>query len=300
MTLRHLRIFVSVYQTGSMTQAAKKLWMSQPSVSLAIRELEKYYGVLLFDRIGRKIYPTDQGKRLYEYALHIVALFEEMEKGVRDWESLGALRVGASITTGNHLLPVLIEEFGALYPDVCVTATVCNSSDVERAVLDNRVDLALVEGAIDTPQIVRVPFMHDRLCVICAPNSQWAARGSIAVEALAREKLLLRESGSAGREILDSIFSQRQLKVAPVLESISTQAIVRATARGLGLSVLSYLLVQSDLQAGTVCEVRLEDVSLARKFSIIHHKNKYLSPSMCAFMKICMEMGQNSDAGIKI
>lgn len=111
MTLRHMKIFVSVYQNNGITRASEELHLAQPSVSLAIRELEDYYGIRLFDRISRRLYVTEQGKMFYDYALHIVSLFDEMELGIRNWEHMGTLRIGSSITIGNFLLPGLIKKF---------------------------------------------------------------------------------------------------------------------------------------------------------------------------------------------
>ena len=103
MTLRHMKIFVSVYQNNGITRASEELHLAQPSVSLAIRELEDYYGIRLFDRISRRLYVTEQGRMFYDYALHIVSLFDEMELGIRNWEHMGTLRIGSSITIGNFL-----------------------------------------------------------------------------------------------------------------------------------------------------------------------------------------------------
>ena len=109
MTLRHLHIFVSVYEHKSITKAANTLHIAQPSVSLAIKELGEYYGVQLFDRIGRGITPTEAAKHLYGYAIHIVSLFNEMEQHIKNWDNIGTLRIGASITIGTHILPELIK-----------------------------------------------------------------------------------------------------------------------------------------------------------------------------------------------
>ncbi len=111
MTIRHMKIFVSVYQAQSITRAAEQLHMTQPAVSRAIQELEHYYGVCLFERIGRRICSTESAARLYAQALHIIETLDSMEKGLRDWDEFGVLRVGATITLGNFLLPELAARF---------------------------------------------------------------------------------------------------------------------------------------------------------------------------------------------
>lgn len=286
MTLRHMRIFVTVYQCNSITKAAKELHLAQPSVSLAVGELERYYGIKLFDRIAKRLYVTEQGKKLYNYAVHIVSLFDEMEKGIRDWDRVGAIRIGTSITIGNYVLPDGMEAFKRQYPDIKVTVTIKNSTDLEEEVRSNRIDFALVEGMPAPDQMVAVPFMKDKLCFICGMTHPLAARESITLSEAAAQDFLLRESGSAGRELFEGILAAHDLSVEPIWESISTQAIVKAVSRGLGVSVLPYLLVKSEVEEGQVKEIPIEGVDLTRDFSIIYHKNKYLTPSAKAFMKL--------------
>ena len=120
MTLRHLRIFVAVCETGSMTAASAQMFIAQPSISLAISEMEEYYGVKLFDRISRKLYLTDNGRRALQYARHLIDLFDEMEQGIRDQDAVGQLRVGTSITIGTYLLPQYINRLKQVYPSVRV------------------------------------------------------------------------------------------------------------------------------------------------------------------------------------
>src|SRR5690554_7400796 len=111
MTLRHLKIFVAVCETGGATAAGEKLYIAQPSISLAISELEDYYGIKLFDRIAKRLHVTEAGKHFLQYARHIVALFEDMEKEVKNFDAIGLIRVGTSITIGNYLLSDYIKQF---------------------------------------------------------------------------------------------------------------------------------------------------------------------------------------------
>ena len=146
MTLRHLRIFVAVYQERSITRAADRLHLAQPSVSLAIKELEDNYSIRLFERYSRRIYITEQGEQLYNYALHIISLFDEMEEKIPAWKQAGTLRIGSSVTIGNFLLPTLIQKFQEEAPAVRPQVTINNSGFIEEAVLNNQLDFALVEG----------------------------------------------------------------------------------------------------------------------------------------------------------
>lgn len=287
MTLRHMKIFVSVYQNNGITRASEELHLAQPSVSLAIRELEDYYGIRLFDRISRRLYVTEQGRMFYDYALHIVSLFDEMELGIRNWEHMGTLRIGSSITIGNFLLPGLVKKFTTTHPEMNVNVSVHNSSYIEDCILNNRIDFALIEGIPESPQIVRDPFMNDRLCLICGKAHPLASRDAVPLAELEQHNFILREPGSGGREILESLLTGFQIHLNAVWESVSTQAIVKAVAEGLGISILPYLLVADDIRNGVILEKKVEGISLSRKFSIIYHKHKYLTPSAREFIRMC-------------
>ena len=145
MTIRHMKIFVSVYQAQSITRAAEQLHMTQPAVSRAIQELEHYYGVCLFERIGRRICSTESAARLYAQALHIIETLDSMEKGLRDWDEFGVLRVGATITLGNFLLPELAARFQQRHPHLQLRAVVSNGAQLSQHLLENTIDLALIE-----------------------------------------------------------------------------------------------------------------------------------------------------------
>ena len=145
MTIRHIKIFAALYACGcNTTKAAESLHMTQPAVSLAIREMEQYYGTPLFDRIGRRLLLTQAGEQFLRYAHSITGLFDDMEKELRNWDSAGVLRVGASITIGAQFLPSYIQAFSAAHPAVTVKAQVKPSEGLESDLLANRLDLALL------------------------------------------------------------------------------------------------------------------------------------------------------------
>lgn len=290
MTLKHMNIFVRVYQNQSITKAAQELHMVQPAVSIAIKELEKYYGIQLFDRISRHIYPTEHGKRFYQYALHIVSLFDEMETQIKDWDNLGEFRVGSSITIGTSFLPLKIREFRKLYPSIKVSAHIKNSETIIQYILDNQLDIALVEGSISNPQIVQQPFLSDHLCLIAASDHPLSARQSVTTAELEPYDFLLREPGSAGRNMIAGIFAGHNLNIRLIWESASTQALVCGVKNGLGLSVLPYMLIRDELSKGTIRSITISDADLSREYYIIYHKNKYLSRSAKDFIRLCQNL----------
>lgn len=287
MTIRHLKIFVTVCEEGSISKAGQKLFMAQPTVSFAVSELEKHYGVKLFDRLSKRLYLTDSGRKLLPYAQHIVSMFDEMEVGARNLDSSGTLRIGASITIGNCLIPILLKSFLENRPSVAVKMQVDNSEKIEQSVLDNRIDFGLIEGVAHSSQLVSEAFWDDELVLLFAPGHHWETQVSVMPDELKGEPFLMRERGSGGREILESALLLHDIEIEPRWESISTQAIIRAVADGFGVAVLPFLLAEPHLAQGTLVTRPIEDISLKRKFAIIHHKNKYITGIMQEFIGLC-------------
>ncbi len=291
MTLRHMKIFVAVFQNSSITKAADELHLAQPSVSFAVKELEEYYGIRLFERIGRRISPTECGKEFYGYALHIVSMFNDMEKKIRNWDALGTLRIGASITIGTHILPPLLKEYQRHFPDLRVEVTINQSAAIEHHILENNIDIGLIETHPSHPDVVSIPFMEDSLYAIAAPDHPLARCREVTLEQLAEYPFLMREKGSAGRDILDACFAIRQINVRPLWESSSTQAIVRGVAEGLGVAVLPCLLVKKNIEEHTVSMIPLSP-PLNRNLNLIYHRSKYLTDNMNAFLDLCKKYGR--------
>lgn len=293
MTLRHMKIFVTVFQQGSITGAARELHLAQPSVSLAIKELENYYGLRLFERIGRHISPTEGSKEFYNYAIHIVSLFQEMEKKMKNWDAVGSIRIGTSITIGTHILPALTRRFQRKYPELRLKAFISKSSDIEQHLLNNSIDIGLIETQPEHPELTFTPFMEDTMCAIVPCHHPLAGQAEISLPQLAEYPFLMREHGSAGREILDAAFALKQISIRPVWESSSTQAIVRGVSEGIGVAVLPYLLVERDIEEGIVTMVSLTE-PIRRNLNIIYHKSKYLTPNMLAFVEMCTKYGRDN------
>ena len=290
MTLRHMKIFEAVFRHSNITKAAEELHLAQPSVSVAVRELEEYYGICLFERLGRRIVPTELGKEFYGYALHIVSLFDEMEQKIRNWDALGVIRIGASITMGTHILPPLLKQYQALYPELRTEVTIGKSAVIEQHILENKIDIGLIENQSEHPDINVLPFMEDYMQAIVAPDHPLAKYSQVTLEQLAQYPFLMREKGSAGREILDACFALEQITVHPLWESASTQAIVRGVAEGLGVAVLPCLLVRKNIEEHTVKMIPFPQ-PLTRKLNLIWHRSKYLTDNMNAFIELCKKSG---------
>ena len=287
MTLRHLRIFVAVCTWGSITRAAEKLHMAQPSVSLAIRELEEYYQLQLFDRISRKLYLTGDGERFLKYASHITSLFDEMENSMEHWSDMESMSIGSSITIANSLLCECLHSYKLEYPKRQIQILIENSMILEESIVSNQLDLALIEGIPTHEHIQKLSFFKDELAVICARKHPLAEKQKLCLQDIAQEPFLLREKGSGTREILDSIMKVHDIQLHPIWESASTRALVKGVQFGFGISILPYQMVKAELEAGIVTRLYLSDVSFQRDYYIIYHANKHLHAGLMDFIATC-------------
>lgn len=285
MTIRHMRIFLAVYRQMSVTRAAETLHMAQPAVTRAIQELERYYGVRLFERLGRGISATECAHEMYGYAVHIEDAFAEMERRLLNWDASGVLRVGATMTIGSCDLPRIVSRFQAREPGMRVRARVASAMQLSRALMSNELDLALIEGAPPSPELCAQAFGGDRLTLIVPLDSDMPER--VPLEDVLRKPLLLREPGSAGRAAVDRLLEEHDCAVSPAWESASTQALVRAVEAGLGVAILPDQLVRGAIECGQVRERAISDVHLERSFNIVWHRHKYLTPAARRFMEMC-------------
>ena len=286
MTLRHFRIFVAVCKQGGITKAAESLYLAQPAVSLAVRELEEHYDVRLFDRIGRRLYLTEAGKEFLAYAERILALCDDLEKGARQWDEQSPLHIGSSMTIGTKLLPGLVRRFRQQYPAVKVTVEIKNSGFIEKKLLENAMDFALTESVPHSSKRVCRRFMRDHMVAICSPQDPLALREAVTLAELLAQPLLLREKGSGTRELLDSVAGARGLAVEPMWESENAQALIEAVAMGLGVSVLPWQLVSDSIQRGLVAQLPLADAVFQRDFNILYHPDKYMTKPARDFLEL--------------
>ena len=238
MTIRHIRVFLAVYRTLSMTRAAEELHMVQPAVTRSIQELERYYGVKLFERLGRRLYATDCARELYGYASHIDDTFGEMEKRLLNRDASGVLRVGATRTIGNCDLARIVSRFQAENPGLRVRVRIDNGAELERALLSDELDMALMEGAQAAPELAAQPYGGDRLTLIAPPDC--ALGDSVSLEEVLKYPLLMREEGSASRAVAERVLEAHGLAVEPAWESASTQAL-RAHMRNRGRGAQAHI-----------------------------------------------------------
>ncbi|MBS6646858.1 MAG: LysR family transcriptional regulator [Clostridiaceae bacterium] len=288
MTIRHVHIFLSVCECGNnLTKAAEKLYMAQPAVTLAIKEIEKYYGVNLFDRIGKRLYITEAGKQFREYAVRISTLFDDMEKGLKDWDSFGIMRIGASITIGSQFMANYVEAFSKINPNLDIRVLIDTSDVLEQKLLNNELDFALNESSVHQENLIAEPYMEDTLAVICPARQPFYPGQVMTKEEFQRHRFLLREQGSGTREVFDQVMAANNMVIKPMWEAMSTTALVNAVIHGLGIAVVPRRMVSGPLGKGLVYIADVEGIEFKRWFYIVYHRDKLLSKSVQSFMNLC-------------
>jgi DNA-binding transcriptional LysR family regulator len=297
MTVRHMKIFVEVCKADGVTAAAAHLHLSQPAVSLAIKELEEYYGVRLFDRIAKRLRITSTGELLLRYASSIVAQFDELENVIRNWAALGRLRIGSSLTIGSMLMPDLAKSFMKEWSQIELKVVIDSTDVILGKLQANELDLALIEGIAGSSNLVAEAFLPDELTVVCSPTHPLATAGRIGLGGLRQEKILLRERGSGTRDLFDHAMAAQGVLIDPAWESSSTTALIHAAANGLGLSVVPLRLAKTFLDRHVVSLLTIDGVSLHREFYLVHQKGKYLPPAAVAFMDLCRAVAADHGDG---
>lgn len=289
MTYRHFSIFLAVCDTRNMTKAAGQLHMTQPAVSQAIGELEAHYAARLFERLGRKLYITKAGQRLLTYARHIVHLHVQAEEEMRRFGALYRVRLGATVTIGSSVLLRLLLELDRLHPDNQIVSLIQNTAVLENMLLDDALDLALIEGEVHAKDLKTEIFLSDTLIPVAAPQHPLSACAAVEPRQLARERFFVRETGSGTRERFDETMRAHGLSYQACGIYNNTEAIKRAVALNLGVSVLSERSVREEIARGTLCRLPLRGMTLQRHFRLVYHKNKYISPELEEILSICRQ-----------
>lgn len=284
MTIRHMKIFIAVADYGKMSLAAQKLYISQPTISQAISEVENHYHVLLFERLNKKLYITENGKILLNYARHIVNLFEDMEITMQNSSKNILLNIGATITVATCLLNKTISRFEIINSDIKVNVFVDNTSIIEDKILRSQLDLAIVEGEIKSSDIISSDIIDDELVLVCGNNNPLNKVKNIDAKELEGLPFIVREYGSGTRELFENQIKKSNINVYNKWVCNNSEAIKNAVIENQGLSVISKMLVEREVREKELHIIKINDMQLTRKFHLIYHKNKFLSEQISNFI----------------
>ena len=290
MDLKLLEIFCCVCEEGSFSRAAERLGLSQPTISEHIKTLETYFGTSLFDRLGRRIHPTGAGQVLYSRGRAIIDLKQSVIEAMHHYLDRleGELRIGASNIPGEYLLPRVIGRFHESHPRIRVQLVIGDSEQIVDGVADGRYEIGFVGARPDQPGLALEPFASDRLVLAVPADATWNRYKTVSLAQLAQLPLLVREMGSGTRVELERWLHKRGAALAGfnvVAELGSTAAIKEAIKANVGASVISDLAIASDVAAGSMRVVRVEELgTMERTFYRIIDPRRAASPAREIFL----------------
>lgn len=286
MNFRKLKIFFETAKCLNMTKVAKSMYISQPSISQAIAELESDLDVKLFDRIGKRLYLTHEGEVYFEYSRRILNLYEEANSTIRSSKEgqKGKIVIGASTTIGIYILPELIKEFNELHKNIEISLIIENTQLIEELIMENKVDIALVEGHIKSDELEILTVGYDELIFIANPGNTIFSKKKITLKDLEDEKFIMREAGSGTREFLENYLINRDCNYDIYMELGDTEAIVRIVETGLGIACVSCKATEERIKEGLIREIKIEDVNISRELYLVYHKDKFISKNLEIFI----------------
>ena len=286
MTVRHLMIFITVAEQGSMSAAAKSLYLSQPTVSQTIRELEKHYNGLLFERFGKKLYLTERGKLLLPHAKELVQNFQHLEEMMLNQGQAPTLRLGSTITVGTCLTPAFVLALKKKFTDLNVYSYVSNTRDIEQKLLRSELDAAVVEGEINAPELTVLPIIDDSLVLAVGKNHPFYQANHLSVMDLNDQNYAMREAGSGTRQLFEDFASRYNISYEITWEANSPRTLLNAVLYDQVLSVMSLRLMEPEIKNRTIHVFFQKRGEWNRKFKLVYHKNKFLTPAIYELEKI--------------
>ena len=286
MTLRHLLIFITVAEQSSMSAAARALYLSPPTVSQAIHELETHYNGLLFERFGKKLYLTDRGKLLLPQAKELIHSFQHLEEMMLNQGQSPTLKLGSTITVGTCLTPDLILELRQAFPDLNIYSYVSNTRDIEKKLLRSELDAAVVEGEIQSSDLVALPIIDDTLVLAVGKEHPFYDKKYLTVQELNHQKYAVREAGSGTRQLFEDFAVRHGISYEIAWEANSPGTLLNAVLNDQILSVMSLRLMEPEIKKQSVHVFYQEQGEWNRKFKLVYHKNKFLTPAVYELEKI--------------
>ncbi|MEA5579136.1 LysR family transcriptional regulator [Anabaena sp. UHCC 0451] len=275
-TLHQLKVFEAAARHGSFTRAAEELFLTQPTVSMQIKQLTKSVGLPLFEQVGKRLFLTEAGRELFATCRQIFETIAQFEMTVADLKGLkqGQLRL-AVITTAKYIIPRLLGPFCQLYPGIDISLQVTNHEGILERMIGNLDDLYIMSQVPDHVDVNLEPFLENPLVVFAPVNHPLAKEKNIPIERLSEEPFIMREPGSGTRRAVQSLFDEHQVKVKVKLELGSNEAIKQAIAGGLGISVLSRHTLLTDAHQFSILDV--QHFPIKRTWYIAHPSGKQLS-----------------------
>ncbi|MDJ0783055.1 MAG: LysR family transcriptional regulator [Desulfosarcinaceae bacterium] len=282
MNLNQLRVFHAVARLQSFTRASTELCITQPGVSKHIQALESHYGIRLFDRLGKTVALTPAGETLSAATTSIFRSLEAAKAKIDDIKGVtgGKLNVGASFTIGTYLIPEILSRFHQLYPEVEITLEIAMSRHIAQKVVSNDLDIGFLGAPAGDDRLVLQKMMTDELTLVVAREHPWNRRESVNADELRRQPFLLPGPGSGTRSTIEAHLEQAGIRLANTIEFGNIEAVKKAVAAGMGVSLLSKLAVMGEIGSGALKSPKLSGIRPFRSLYFARHKDKFLSTTL--------------------
>jgi len=288
MNRNHLALFHAVARAGSISRGAEMARVSQPAVSKQIAELEDALGVQLLERQHRGCRLTEAGAILADYASRWRTVENEAEQAIAEYRGLkrGRLAVGASLTIGGYLLPQAIAEFHRRFPEIELRLEIANTPSIQQALLTGSIELGLTEGLIENDELESTMFFQDELVAVAAPGHPLLKKKNVSVRDICHEPLIQREEGSGTRAVVERALRRKGMKMKPFLSLASPEAIKNMVAAGLGITIVSRLIVELELQTGLLKTIPVNDLTIQRPLHLQRVQHRSQSPAAIKFLDV--------------
>lgn len=289
-SLRQLEVFLACAHHQNVSRAAESLNMSQSAASTALKEFEHQFDLRLFERTGKRLRLNELGRQLWPRAEELLERAQELEATLQAHGDLGRLKIGATLTIGNYLAAGIMARYMEMQPGARVGLEVANTSTVAQRVLNFELDLGLIEGELNHPDLEMIPWRNDELVVFCAPDHPLARRAHLNDDDLKAATWILRETGSGTRQTFERAMSGLLPELNIRLELQHTEAIKRAVEAGLGISCLSRVSLSDAFKRGALVELPVPHRDFRREFYFALHRQKYRSAGIERWLELCRQI----------
>lgn len=288
-TLRQLEVFFATSRFENISRAADYLSMSQSAASAALRELEQQFDVRLFDRVGKRLQLNELGRLLRPKVKSLLEQGEALEWALSLHDGIGLLKVGATLAIGNYLAIAIMSRFMREQVDAQVKLEVANTASIAQKIKSFELDIGLIEGDIQDPELEVIAWHDDELAVFCAPEHHLAQKGTLTDRDLLESSWIMREPGSGTRQVFERAMHGLLPHFKVVAELQHTEAVKNAVRQGLGISCLSRITLADEFQRGSLVPLTLPHRDLTRKFYFVLHRHKYRSAGIEKWMELCYQ-----------
>ena len=286
MTIRHLRVFIALVENITMRKTAEVLFVSQPSISQTIQEIEKYYNVKLFERTSQRVHLNANGIRFYNHAKNAVAEFEKIENVMKSEIEYNLIKVGASMSVGTYILDdyicLLEDNMESIHCDIVVN----NTSIIEQMVTGFQIDFGIVEGYVVNDDLIKVSLFDDELVIIAGIDHKYYKEDIIDLEMLNNQLFITRESGSVDRNQFEHLLKENNIKIIRHWECSNIETIKNAVICGRGLAIISKMAVKKEVASGLLKILPIKNHNIVRTINLIYHQDKHLSDNLLQAIEI--------------